>query len=197
MLHTTVLQCIRHNDPHANIEHDCLNQHATQSAEYKDQWGCHKIPPFFASKTVSVLDNTRYLWLSATIIHKANNGSYLIQVIGDGQYRCSHDHIQKHRLDAVEQDTSNIGDVAPAASTSALATQAVRLPTAVAPITPTPATPAATLQTPHKAPPVVCSLQWTQTPSTGTPLSQTSTAPAALHQSTQSRNPPSQLLEEI
>ena len=118
---------------------------------------CCKKPPFFAGQTISVLNDARNLWLPATIIHKANNGSYLVQVIGGGQYRCAHDHIQECHLDAVKPDTSNIGNVAPAASTSAPATQAVRLPTAVTPTTPTPAAPAATLQTPCKALPAVCS----------------------------------------
>ena len=57
------------------------------------------------------------LWLSATIIHKANNGSYLVQAIGGGQYRCAHYHIWESHLNAVKPDTSNIGDVAPAVST--------------------------------------------------------------------------------
>ena len=156
VLCTTVPQQIRHTNQHANAECDHLNQHATQSAEYHDQRGCHKKPPFFTGQTVSFLSDTRNLWLPATIICKANHGSYLVQVMGGGQYRHAHDHIQECQPDAVKPDTSNIGNVVPGASTSAPATQAVRLPTAVAPATPTPA---ATLQTPHKAPPVVCSPQ--------------------------------------
>ena len=78
-----------------------------------------------------------------------------VQVIGGGQYRCASDHIQEHHPDAVQPDTSNIGDVAPAASTSAPATQIVRLSMAVAPTTPIPAAPEATLQTPHKAAPAI------------------------------------------
>ena len=83
----------------------------------------------------------------------------MVKVIGDGQYRCAYDHIWEYHPDAVKPDTSNIGDVAPAASTSAPATQVVRLPTAVAPTTPMLAAPAATLQTSHKALPAVHSPQ--------------------------------------
>ena len=93
VLCTTVPQWIRHTNPHANAEHDHLNQCATQSTEYHNQWSCHKKPPFFAGQTISVLNDTRNLWLPATIICKANNGSFLVQVIGSGQYRCAHDHI--------------------------------------------------------------------------------------------------------
>ena len=146
VLHTTVPQQIRHTDPDANAEHDHLNQHATQSAEYHSQGGCHKKPAFFASQTTSVLNHARNLWLPVTIICKANNGSYLIQVIGGRQYRCVQDHIQECHPDVVKPDKSNIGNVAPATSASAPATQAVRLPTAVAPTTLTPTAPAATLQ---------------------------------------------------
>ena len=200
VLHTTVPQWIRHTDLHANAECDHLNQCATQSTEYHNQWGCYKKPPFFAGQTVSVLNDTRNLWLPATIISKANLGSYLVQVIGGRQYRCAHDHIQECHLYTVKPDISNIGDVAPTAPTSALATWAVRVPTAVAPVapeTPTPAAPAATLETPCKALPVVHLSQWSEMPSTGSPMRQTDTVPAVLCQSTQSRKPPSRLLEEI
>ena len=84
---------------------------------------CHKKPPFFTSQTVSVLNDAMNLWFPATIIHKGNSHSYMVQVIGGGQYRHAHDHIWEHHLDAVKADTSNIGDVAPAASASASATQ--------------------------------------------------------------------------
>ena len=145
---TTVPQWIRYTDPHANAACHCLNQHATQSAEYHDQQGCHKKPPFFTSQTISVLNDARNLWLPATIISKANNGSYWVQVIGGGQYRCPHDHIGEHHPDAVKPDKSNIGDVALGTSALALTTKALRLPKTAAPTTPTPAAPAATLQTP-------------------------------------------------
>ena len=156
VLCTTVPQWIMHTNPHANAECDHINQHAAQSTEYHNQWGCHKNPPFFASQNISVHNDARNLWLPTTIICKANNGSYLVQVIGDGQYRHAHYHIWECHLDAVKPGTSNIGNVAPAASTTAHATQAVGLPTAVAPTTQTPAAPAATMWTPCKALPAVC-----------------------------------------
>ena len=92
-LHTTGPQQIRYTDLHANAECDHLYLCAAQSAEYHDQQGCCKKPPFFASQTVSVLNDTRNLWLPATIICKANNGSSLVQATSSGQYRHAHNHI--------------------------------------------------------------------------------------------------------
>ena len=65
----------------------------------------HSLP----AKLVSVLNDTRNLWLPATIICKANNGSYLVQVIGGGQHRHAHDHIWEYHPDAVIPDLSSIG----------------------------------------------------------------------------------------
>ena len=90
ILHTTVPQQIRHTNPHAEAEHDHLNQCAAQSTEYHDQQSCHKKPSFFTGQTLSVLNDTRNLWLPATIIHKANNSSYLFQVISGGDYSWPH-----------------------------------------------------------------------------------------------------------
>ena len=145
---TTVPQWIRHTDPQADTECDHLNQYTTESAEYYDQQGYCRKPPFFTSQTISVLNDARNLWFPVTIICKANSGSYLVQVIGGGQYKCGHDHIWECHLDAVKPDTAYIGDVAPAASASAHATQAARPPAAVAPTTPIPA---AALPSPCKA----------------------------------------------
>ena len=194
---TTVPQWIMHTNPHANAECDHLNQHPTQSAEYHNQQGCCKKPPFFASQIISVSNDARNLWFPVTIICEANNGSYLVQVIGGGQYICARVHIWECHPDAVKPDTSNIAEVAPTGSASAAATQAVGLLTVVAHTTPTPAEPAATLQSKCKGLSVVLSPQWTKMPSTGASPSQNSTAPAVLHWSTQSRMPPSILLEEI
>ena len=58
------------------------------------------------------------LWLPGTTIYKANNGSYLVQVTGGGQYRCAHDHIGKCHPDAVKPDTYNIGNVVPGSETA-------------------------------------------------------------------------------
>ena len=109
VLCTTVPQWIRYTDPHANAEHDHLNQCATQSTEYHDQQGYHKKPPFFAGQTVPIFSDTRNLWFSVTIICKTNHSLYLVQVIGGRQYRHAHDHIWEHHPDAVKPDTSNIG----------------------------------------------------------------------------------------
>ena len=94
VLCTTMPQWIRHTEPHVHTECDHLNQCAAQSTEYHDHWGCHKRTPFFASQTISVLNDARSLWLPATIICKVNNGSYLVQVIGDEQRFCKTRNIQ-------------------------------------------------------------------------------------------------------
>ena len=60
---TTLPQWIRHTDPHANAECDNFNQHATQNTECHDQQGCCKKPPFFASQTISAINDVRNLWL--------------------------------------------------------------------------------------------------------------------------------------
>ena len=102
---TTVPQQIRHTDPHADAEHDHLNQCATQSAEYHDQQGCSKKPPFFTGQTVSVLNDTKNMWLPAIIICKANKGFIPGQVIGGGQYRCAYDKIQECHLGCFPSQT--------------------------------------------------------------------------------------------
>ena len=65
-------------------------------------------------KTVSILNDAKTLWLPATVIHQAKHGSYLVQVIGGGQYRRAYNHICEHHPDAVKPDRSTIADVAPA-----------------------------------------------------------------------------------
>ena len=91
-IRTTMPQRIRHKYPHAADDHDQLNQHATQSAEYHDHH-CRSKSPLYAGQTVSVLNIARTLWLPATIICQAAHGSYLVQVVGGGQYRHAHDHM--------------------------------------------------------------------------------------------------------
>ena len=71
-------------------------------------------PPLYAAQTVSVLNDAKTLWLQATVIHQARHGSYLIQVIGRGQYRCAHDHIHECHPDAPKVDMPTSTDVAPA-----------------------------------------------------------------------------------
>ena len=91
-IQTTVPQRIMHKDPQAAADQDHLNDHATQSATYID---CHCKPksPLYAGQTVSILNDAKTLCLPDTVIHQAKHGSYLVQVIGGGQYRCARDHI--------------------------------------------------------------------------------------------------------
>ena len=147
---TTLPQRIHHKDPHAADDHNRLNQCATQSAEYHDHH-CRTKSPLYAGQTVSVRNNDKSLWLPAKIIQKAEHGSYLVQVIGGGQYRCACDHIHECHPDTVKPGTSTTVDVAPATPATPAAP--------VAPATPQQAASAATVNTLHKPPPVVCTPQ--------------------------------------
>ena len=157
-------------------------------------------PHYMQGKTVSVLNDAKTLWLPATVIHQARYGSYLVQVIGRGQYRCACDHICECHPDAVKPDMPVSTDVAPATPESSPGMFPVRpAPAAqaaapVAPATPKPqpAVPTASipLNTPRK--PVVV----LQTPSTGSATKMTGAAPTATHHSTRVRKPPTWLLEE-
>ena len=113
-IHTTLPQRICNKDPNAADDHDRLNQHATQSAEYYDHH-CRTKYLLYAGQTVSVFNNDKSLWLPAKVICKADCGSYLVQVIGGGQYRCACDHIHECHPDAVKLGTSTTADVAPSA----------------------------------------------------------------------------------
>ena len=106
-------QRIGHKDPQAAADRDHLNDCATQSATYHD-CHCKQKSPLYAGQTVSILNDAKTLWLPATVIHQAKHGSYLVQVIGGGQYRHARDHIHEHHPDAVKPDRSTIADVAPA-----------------------------------------------------------------------------------
>ena len=86
---------------------------ATQSAAYHD-CHCKQNSLLYAGQTVSVLNDAKTLWLPATVIWQAKHGSYLVQVIGGGEYRHAHDHIHECHPDAVKPDRSTIADVAPA-----------------------------------------------------------------------------------
>ena len=201
VIRTTVPQRIRHKDPQAASDRDHLNHRATQSAAYHDHH-CKPKSLLYAGQTVSVLNDAKALWLPATVIHKAKHGSYLVQVIGGGQYRCVHDHIRECHPHAVKPDVLTSTDVAPAIPESSPGLFPVRPVTAapgaapVAPATPKPsAAPTATrpMDTPRKPPTAVV----LQNPSTGSATKMTGTAPAATHQSTRVRKPPTQLLEEM
>ena len=111
--------------------------------------------PLYAGQTVSVLNNDKSVWLPAKVIRKADHGSYLVQVIGGGQYRSAHDHICKHQPDAVKPGTSTMADVAPATPESLLQTPPAAPAAPVAPATPQQVVSAATANTPHKPPPAM------------------------------------------
>ena len=193
-------QRIRHKDPQAAADQDHLNDCATWSAAYHD-YHCRPKSPLYAGQTVSVLNDTKTLWLPGTVIRQARHGSYLVQVIGGGQYQHAHDHICEHHPDAVKADMPVSADVAPATPESSPGMFPVRpapaAPAAapVAPATPTPqpAVPMAStpMDTPRK--PAVA----LQTPSTGSAMKMTSAAPAATRHSTRVRKPPTQLLEDM
>ena len=101
VIRTTVPQRIRHKDPQAAADRDHLNDCATQSAAYHDRH-CKPKSPLYAGQTVSVLNDAKTLWLPATVIRQAKHGSYLVQVIGGGQYRHACDHIHELHPDAVK-----------------------------------------------------------------------------------------------
>ena len=85
-IRTTVPQRIRHKDPQATADRDHLNDRATQSAAYHDRH-CRPKSLLYAGQTVSVLNDAKTFWLPATVIRQAKHGSYLVQVIGRGQYK--------------------------------------------------------------------------------------------------------------
>ena len=194
---TTLPQRICHKDPHAADDHDRLNQCATQSTEYHNHH-CRTKSPMYAGQTVSVLNNDKSLWLPAKIIWRAEHGSYLVQVIGEGQYRHACDHIHERHPDAVKPGTSSTIDVAPATLESLLQAPPAKPPAApVAPATPQQAASAATANTPCEPPPAMCTPQQQQMPSTGGTPNQTSAAPATPHQSAHVSKPTSRLIKEM
>ena len=192
---TMVLQHICHTDRHATANHDHLDQHASLSAAIHDHQGCWQKVLLFARQTISVLNDARCLWLPATIIHAADHGSYIVQVIGSGQYRHACNHICEHHPDTVKLDKHVTTNIAPATSTHLPTAQAVQPAPHVAPATPQPAETSPTPTVPHmqqKTPAVhmPCHAQL------GTPKL-TGTAPIVPHHSAWSSKPPSQLIEEM
>ena len=186
---TTVPQHIHHTDPHATADHDSLDQHASLSTANHDHQGCQQKAPLFAGQTVSVLSDARCLWLPTTVIHAGDHGSYIVQVIGSGQYWHACNHICEHHPDAVKPDEHIMTNVAPAIPTHPPATQAVQPALCVAPATPQPdAIPC----TPWKTPTV-----HTPPHAQSVTLKPTGTAPAVPHHSAQSSKPPSWLIEEM
>ena len=101
VIRTTVPQRLRHKDPPAAADRDHLNNCASQSAAYHNHH-CKPKSPLYAGQTVSVLNDAKTLWLPAIVIRKTKHGSYLVQVIGEGQYRHAYDHICECHPDAVK-----------------------------------------------------------------------------------------------
>ena len=161
-IRTTIPQRIRYKDPQAVADWDHLDDCATQSAASHDHH-CRPKSLLYAGQTVSVLNDTKTLWLPPTVICQARHGSYLVQVIGGGQYRCACDHIHEHHPDAVKPDMSVSTDVAPATPESSPGMFPVRpAPAApatapVAPATPKPQPAAPVASTPTNTPRESCS----------------------------------------
>ena len=143
--------------------------------------------PCYMWGKLSVLNGVKTLWLPATVIHQVKHGSYLVQVIGGGQYRHACDHICEHHPDAVKPDRSTIADVAPATPECS---------PGMPPVTPAPAAPIAAPvaeattplnlvapatipHTPRKS--VVHTPQQPQNTSTEDVPNKTGTAPTATH----------------
>ena len=202
VIRTTVPQRIRHKDPQAAADRDHLNDRATQSAAYHD---CHCKPksPLYAGQTVSVLNDAKTLWLPATVIRRAKHGSYLVQVIGGGQYRRARDHIRERRPRCCQARSADKHRCSP--SYTRVLTWVVpsgdqrQQPQAAAPVAPAtpepPAVPTAAtpMDTPRKPPTAVV----LQNPSTGSATKVTGAARAATRRSTRVRKPPTRLLEEM
>ena len=80
VIRTTVPQRIRGKKPQAAVDWDHLNDCATQSAAYHDHH-CKPKSSLYWGHTISVLNDTKTLWLPATVIHQACHGSYLVQMV--------------------------------------------------------------------------------------------------------------------
>ena len=188
-LWTMVPQGICHTSPHTTADCDHLDQCISLSAVNHDHLGCQQKAPLFAGQTVSVLNDARCLWLPATVIHAADHESYIVQVIGSGQYWHACNHILQCHPDAVKPDKHVTTNVAPVTPTHPPATQAVQLAPCVAPATPQPAEiPSMPWKTPIvHMPPHAQSI----TPKL------TGTAPAVPCHSAQSNKPPYWLIEEM
>ena len=150
-LRTTVPQRIRNKDPHAAAERERLEDRAALSAANHDRRGCRQKAPLFAGQTVSVLNNARTYWIPATVVRTADHGSYIVKVIGGGEYRRARDHIRERHPDAVKPDKHTPMAVTEPSSPATLA--AAQPP--VAPATPQPAaarSPTAAARTQRKTP---------------------------------------------
>ena len=198
-MHITVSQQIRHTDPHANAEHDHFNQCAAVRCRvpwpvrllqknlhsllaklylYSMMPGtCGSLPPSSVNPIIA------HIWSKSLVVDRTDVLVITLENV-------------IHML--LKPDTSNIGNVAPTASTSAPATQVVKTTNSCCTHNTNPS--CTSSYSANSMQSSACSMLitwWTQMQSTGSPPNQTSTAPAVLHRSTQSRKPPSRLLEEI
>ena len=157
--------------------------------------------PFYAGQTVSVLNDTKTLWLPATVIRQAAHGSYLVEVVVGGCYRRAHDHIRERHPDAVKKDDTPPGNVAPAMPEWPGAPPAHSPPAVptTAPVAPTttrlPAVPTAKTSTPRKT--AARTPVHSPAPPTGVAQQQTGAAPAAPRRSTRATKPNKWLIEEM
>ena len=164
---TTVPQWIWHTDPQTSTINDHLDHHIFQSTVYRHCRGYRKRSPLFDGQVISILNDAKNMLLLATIIHEADNGSYLVQVVGRGQYWYACNHFCKHHPDAIRLDVPITRNVEPATSMLLPAIQVVRTVVPVTSMILMPAALAATPCTPHKPLPAVYSPQQMQMPSTG------------------------------
>ena len=124
---TTVPQCICHTDPHTTADSDHLDQHASLSAANHDHRGCQQKAPLFARQSISVSQ-----WCQMPVAPSGlssvqqTHGSYLVQVIGGGQYWHASNHIHKHHPDAIRPDKHITTSCSSCYTHTLLATQAVQ-----------------------------------------------------------------------
>ena len=199
-LHTTVPQCIWHKNPHTATKYYQLDECATLSTTHHNHRGCRQKASLFAGQTVSIISNDRTLWLPATVVYSADHCSYIVQVIGGGQYRCACYHIHEHHPDAIKPGVHTTMDVAPA-TLPAPVTRAVHNPSPPPPFAPTTPQPTAAARAPaanhtlRRTPATVHTPQGAQQPAVV--QKQTGATQIALHQSARNSKPPNQLIEEM
>ena len=148
-----------------------------------------------------MLNDTKTLWLPATVIQQAAHGSYLVEVVGGGRYRQARDHIRKRHPDAMKKDDTPPGNVAPSmpkwpGAPPAHSPPAVPTTAPVAPATtPLPTVPTAKTSTPRKT--AACTPVHSPGPPTGVAQQQTGAAPAAPHRSAHATKPNKWLIKEM
>ena len=61
-------------------------------------------PHYSQDKQSLFSTNARTYWIPATVVRTADHGSYIVKVIGGGEYRRARDHIRERHPDAVKPD---------------------------------------------------------------------------------------------